>query len=126
MCSRYVLGSVFAAILWIPLVATAGEAVIEDAVAEVSNAGGYNFSVTVRHADTGWSHFADKWVVLAPDGETVLGERVLFHPHVNEQPFTRGLRSVMVPVEYKEVLIQVHDREHGWSNQKYTVKLPDR
>ena len=126
MRMRYLLGSWIVACLWIPFAAVAGEAVIEDAVADQSSAGGYTFSVTVRHEDTGWSHFADKWVVLAPDGETVLGERVLFHPHVNEQPFTRSLRSVLVPEEYKEVLIQVHDREHGWSSQKVPVKLPGR
>ena len=114
------------ACLWIPLSASAGEAVIEDAVAEPSFAGGYTFSVTVRHADTGWSHFADKWTIFTPDGETVLGERVLFHPHENEQPFTRSLTSVLIPEEHTEVLIKVHDREHGWSSQSFKVKLPGR
>ena len=48
----------------------------------------YRFRVTVRHDDTGWDHYADRWEVLGPDG-TVLGIRVLHHPHENEQPFTR-------------------------------------
>ena len=47
-------------------------------------------SATVLSADTGWDKYADRWEVRAPDGR-VLGERVLAHPHENEQPFTRAL-----------------------------------
>ena len=44
--------------------------------------------VTVRtNDDAGWDHYADKWIVEGPDG-AVYGERVLAHPHENEQPFT--------------------------------------
>jgi hypothetical protein len=32
------------------------------------------FTATVRHADAGWSHYADRFEVLAPDG-TVLATR---------------------------------------------------
>ena len=41
------------ACLWIPLSATAGDVTIEDVSIEPSVAGGYNFSVTLRHGDTG-------------------------------------------------------------------------
>ena len=47
-----------------------------------------SFDVSVRHADSGWDHYANQWDVIAPDG-TVLATRVLYHPHENEQPFTR-------------------------------------
>ena len=40
---------------------------------------------------TGWEHYANKWDVVGPD-DTILGTRVLLHPHVNEQPFTRSFR----------------------------------
>ena len=49
----------------------------------------YRFSVTVRHNDQGWDHYADKWDVVAPDG-TILATRILHHPHDKEQPFTRS------------------------------------
>ena len=123
---RQILGSWILAGLWIPFSAMAGEPMVEDVVAEPSVAGGYNFSVTIRHADEGWHHYADKWVVLSPDGKTILAERVLFHPHVDEQPFTRGLRAVLVPEEYKTVLVRAHDRKDGWSTKDYVVTLPDR
>lgn len=114
------------ACLWIPFAAQAGEPVVEDVVVTPSAAGGFNFSVTIRHADTGWDHYADRWVVLTPDGKTVLGERVLFHPHVDEQPFTRMLRAVVVPEQYSEVLVRAHDRKDGWGSKDFVVPLPGR
>ena len=65
----------------------AGEVDVTAVKATKSGDGTYRFSVTLRHADTGWDHYANKWDVVAPDG-TVLGTRVLAHPHVQEQPFT--------------------------------------
>ena len=56
------------------------------------------FSVTLEHADEGWSHYADQWEVLSLDGN-LLGKRVLHHPHENEQPFTRSLSGVAIPPE---------------------------
>ena len=50
----------------------------------------WTFSVTVRHNDEGWDHYADIWQVLHPETGEVLGERVLLHPHDTEQPFTRS------------------------------------
>ncbi|MFZ1814106.1 MAG: hypothetical protein WBO55_02365 [Rhizobiaceae bacterium] len=75
--------------------------------------GSYTFSVTVSHADQGWDHYADKWQVRAPDG-TVLGERVLLHPHDEEQPFTRSQEAIVVPQGIGKVLVRAHDTVHGW------------
>jgi hypothetical protein len=101
--------------------AAADQAKIEDASARNSG-GGWSFSVTIRHADTGWDHYADAWIVSAPDG-TVLGRRDLAHPHENEQPFTRSLSGVSIPDGINEVIIRAHDSVHGWSDRTYTVKL---
>ena len=90
-------------------VTEAGEVEIVVAAARQEADGAYRFSVTLRHADTGWDHYADKWDVVAPDG-TVLGARVLLHPHQDEQPFTRGLSGVRVPKGVKRVAIRAHDK----------------
>lgn len=82
----------------------------------------YRFSVTVRHDDTGWDHYADKWDVLAPDG-TVLATRVLHHPHENEQPFTRSLGGVEIPDGIKEVRIRAHDKVHGYGGAEFTLAV---
>ncbi|WP_211234236.1 hypothetical protein [Aliagarivorans taiwanensis] len=54
---------------------------------------------------------------------TVLGERILHHPHVDEQPFTRSLRGVIIPRHLRVVYIEAHDKQHGWSAQKVSVEL---
>jgi hypothetical protein len=56
----------------------------------------YSFTVTVAHNDTGWKHYANKWDIIDKEG-TLLGTRVLHHPHVEEQPFSRSLSGVKIP-----------------------------
>ena len=83
----------------------------------------YAFDVTVKHDDAGWKHYADRWHVLAPDGK-ILGTRVLYHPHVEEQPFTRSLSGVQIPSHIRQVIVQAHDKVHGWTEGTVAVELP--
>ena len=102
--------------------AWAGEADVLRAEALAENGGAWRFRVTVAHGDTGWDHYADKWDVLAPDG-TVLGTRVLLHPHETEQPFIRALGGVKIPEYVAEVTLRAHDSVHGYGGHEVTVKL---
>ena len=81
------------------------------------------FLVEVRHADEGWKHYADRWEVLSPDGE-VLATRVLRHPHVDEQPFTRALEAVRIPVGIERVKIRAHDSVHGYGGEEVDLEIP--
>ncbi len=101
--------------------ALADQAKIENATATASG-NTWTFSVTIRHPDTGWDHYADGWSVNTPDGVEI-GYRTLAHPHENEQPFTRSLGGVAVPDGVNEVIIRAHDSVHGWSDETFTVKL---
>ncbi len=105
--------------------ARAGEADVEGAVAIPRGDGRYRFQVTVRHADTGWEHYADRFEILDDQGH-LLGTRVLHHPHVNEQPFTRSLDNVVIPAGIKRVTVRAHDNQHGDGGRAMTLKLPDR
>ena len=96
---------------------------VEDARA-VRTGETWRFEVTIRHADTGWDHYADGWTVLAPDG-TELGHRELLHPHVEEQPFTRSLSGVPIPGGLVEVVIRPHDSVHG-AGAEFRLRLPDK
>jgi hypothetical protein len=78
--------------------------------------------VTVKHDDEGWDHYADRWEVLGPDGE-VLGTRVLYHPHVGEQPFTRSLGGVEVPEGVEKVVVRARDSVHGYGGKDVLVEL---
>lgn len=99
-----------------------GEADVVGVTYEQANDGSYSFHVTVRHGDTGWEHYADKWQVVGPGG-TVLGERVLLHPHVDEQPFTRSQSGIVIPGDVNEVVVRAHDGVHGWGGMEVTVPL---
>ncbi len=80
-------------------------------------------SATVRSADTGWDKYADRWEVRAEDG-TVLGERILTHPHETEQPFTRSLAGVSIPAGANSVVIAAHDSVAGWCGAVAEVAVP--
>lgn len=85
--------------------------------------GGWRFDVTLKHADAGWQHYANKWEIVTEDGK-VLGTRVLYHPHVDEQPFTRSLSGVDIPAGTKEVVIRAYDLKHGRAAKAYKLVLP--
>ena len=107
-----------------PALILAGEADVVGVKASAGKDGTWSFSVTVRHDDEGWDHYADRWEVLGPDGE-VLATRVLYHPHVEEQPFTRSLGGVKIPKGVKEVVIRAHDLVHGYGGEEAMVTLLD-
>ena len=113
----------FACLLLLSTTAYAGEAdVIEVNLTHTGNHT-YRLDVTVRHADEGWKHYANKWEVTAPDG-TVLGTRILAHPHVDEQPFTRSLSGVKIPADINEVIVRAHDLVHEYGGKTVTVAVP--
>lgn len=82
----------------------------------------WTVNVTLQHADTGWDHYADNWRVV-DDAGNILGERVLYHPHVNEQPFTRSLGNLVIPGGITSVFITAHDKLHGWTSSRLKVDL---
>jgi len=86
-----------------------------------SNNGGKHWTVrvTLKHNDTGWDHYADAWRIVDVDGK-VLGKRVLYHPHENEQPFTRSLAGVKLE-EDAIIYVEAHDKVHGWSKDRVKV-----
>jgi hypothetical protein len=103
--------------------ALAGEADVLSAEAQCSDDRVCRFVVTLRHADEGWKHYADLWEVLSPEGE-VLATRVLRHPHVEEQPFTRTLAEVKIPTSVERVRIRARDSVHGYGGEEIEIELP--
>jgi len=101
----------------------ADEPTVEAVQVHRTAANTYRFDVTVRHADSGWDHYADRWEVLAPDG-TILGTRTLLHPHETEQPFTRSLSGLVIPSGITSVEVRAHDSVHGYGGVSMTVAIP--
>lgn len=82
----------------------------------------WRFDVTLLHPDTGWDHYADGWRVELADG-TVLTTRVLAHPHVTEQPFTRSQSGVVVPEGVGTVFVRSRCNVDGWSTEVFELAL---
>ena len=89
----------------------------------------WTFEVTVEHPDTGWEDYADGWDVVAPDGTVLKPDlnspftRLLLHPHVGEQPFTRSQRGIEIPSDITEVRVRAHDLVSGFGGQEVVVDL---
>jgi hypothetical protein len=96
---------------------------VESVSVDKNRQGTWTFSVTLRHNDQGWDHYADKWIVVNPLTEENLGERVLKHPHDQEQPFTRSLSGVIISEDLKQVEIRAKCTLHGYEGQRMIVML---
>ncbi len=100
----------------------AAPALADTSVIEDVSISGDRVSVTLSHPDTGWDHYADGWEVLDADGNS-LGVRVLAHPHVTEQPFTRSLGGVQIPDGATSVFVRTRCNVDGWSDDLFEVVL---
>jgi hypothetical protein len=91
--------------------------------------GTWTFHVTVQHPDTGWEDYADGWDVLAPDGTVIKPDpegpftRLLLHPHVDEQPFTRSQSRIAIPPDVTQVRVRAHDLVDGYGGREVVVDL---
>jgi len=106
----------------LPLIAFAAPAFADAPVIENVAYSGGRFDVTLSHGDTGWDDYADGWRIELEDG-TILGTRVLAHPHVNEQPFTRS-SGITVPDGVSEVFVRASTNVEGWAEATVPFSLP--
>lgn len=106
--------------------ASAGKRVYPD-VLKVSirkaASGVFRLDVTISSPDTGWKKYANAFRVKTSDGQ-VLGTRVLYHPHVDEQPFTRSLGRVKIKPGIREVIVDARDSVKGWGGKSMRVVVP--
>ena len=109
------------ALLWGLVPAFAGDVEVQKAVFS-KRGSNWSVSTTLKHADTGWDHYADAWRVVDDTGK-IFGTRKLLHPHEQEQPFTRSLSGVTIPTDTTIVYVEAHDSVHGWSSQRLRVDL---
>ncbi len=92
-------------------------------------AGVWYFSVTIQHPDTGWDYYADGWDVVLPDGTVVKPApneeftRTLWHPHVNEQPFTRSQGGIKIPAGISNVRVRAHAKPDGFGGKEMQVEV---
>lgn len=122
MTAKPILGAVLVLSLAGP--GRADDARVEGAGA-VRQGAAYTVSVTLRHGDTGWDDYADAWRVELSDG-TVLGTRILVHPHEHEQPFTRSQGGIRIPPGTKRVWIRSRTTRTDWSEVRFPLDIAGR
>ena len=115
-----IIFSVFS--VWMTQPLTAGEADVVNVTIKKVGSIKFRIDATLAHADTGWDHYANKWDVLDQDGN-LLGTRVLHHPHVEEQPFTRSL-TLEIPKNITTVVIRAGDSVHEDGGKEMTIDVP--
>lgn len=77
----------------------------------------YTFSVTIHSSDTGCNQYADWWEVISEDGK-LLYRRVLYHSHVDEQPFTRSGGTVKIGAN-EVVWVRAHMNTIGYGTAAF-------
>jgi len=81
----------------------------------------FDVRATILSNDTGDDYRADGFDVLAPDGR-LLGH--LEFPRADEQPFTRALENLRVPLSIDRITVRAHHKPRGYDGQTVTVRLP--
>lgn len=112
----------------IPFVLAAAPAAADPAqvtdIAATRTANSWTLTVTLAHGDTGWDDYADGWRVELADG-TIIGDRPLGHPHVEEQPFTRSTSGVTIPDGTEQVFIRTRTNVDGWAEDTTPFEIPE-
>lgn len=89
-----------------------------------AGAGRYDFDVTISSPYDTPARYADAFRVKDETG-AVLGERILFHDHADEQPFTRDLYGVAIPPTARSVIVEGRDKRFGYGGKTMRVALPN-
>lgn len=105
-----------------PSPAPAHEGRIVKAELRAQGGGRYTLAATIRHGDTGWSHYINGFTVESPDG-TLLSRRVLYHPHVDEQPFTRSSDRFRVPAGIAAVVVRMTHLQSAGAKAAKTITV---
>lgn len=85
----------------------------------------FDFDVTISSPYDTPQRYADAFRIMSPEGQPY-GERKLLHDHANEQPFTRDLYGVLIPLEVRTVVVQARDQKFGYGGKTVQVELPGR
>ena len=87
--------------------------------------GKFDFDVTVSSPYDSPNRYADGFRVVGGEGR-IYGERKLWHDHAGEQPFTRDLYGVTIPLGVRVVVLQARDQRYGYGGGTVEAVLPGR
>ena len=96
---------------------------VEYVSAEKSSNGSWTFSVTIRHNDEAWNHYAELWEVADTESDAVFAERALERPHEDEQPFTRSKSRIVFPKGQRFIEVRARCTLHGFEGRRILIDL---
>lgn len=82
----------------------------------------FNFRVTILSNDIDENYRAEAFEILAPDGR-VLGRQEVTYTQ-GEQPFTREIENLKIPLGIDRVTVRVFHKPRGYDGQAVTIRLP--
>ncbi len=85
----------------------------------------FDFDVTISSPYDTPARYADAFRLQGEDGK-IYGERILWHDHADEQPFTRDLYGVKLPAHVKFIVVQARDKVHGYGGTTQKSPIPGR
>jgi|GEM_PF-6166961 len=94
--------------------------------------GTWTFHVSVKHPDVGFDDFADGWDLVTGGGKVIKPDprarftKIVRRPHVDEQPFTRTVKGVVIPDGVDELTVRAHDSRAGFGGEEVRVDLKQR
>lgn len=97
-----------------------------DVRVDASGINRFDFDVTISSPYDSPQRYADAFRVMSSLAGQSFGERKLLHDHASEQPFTRDLYGVLIPVGVRIVVIQARDQKNGYGGRSVQVILPGR
>ncbi len=98
---------------------------VVDVKVEASGINRFDFDVTISSPYDSPQRYADAFRVQSMAG-LPFGERRLLHDHASEQPFTRDLYGVSIPVGVRSVVVQARDQKFGYGGRTQQIVLPGR
>ena len=111
---------------------TSGDADVTNVFVKEEGDGTWTFHVSVEHPDKGFGDFADGWDLVTESGSVLKADptqrftKVLRHPHVKEQPFTRTVKGIRLPGETQRLTVRAHDSVSGFGGKEVQVNLQRR
>lgn len=109
-----------------------GDADVTNVFVKEERDGTWTFHVSVAHPDKGFADFADGWDLVTESGAVLKADptqrftKVLRHPHVKEQPFTRTVKGIQLPSDTQRLTVRAHDSVGGFGGKEVQVNLQRR
>lgn len=87
----------------------------------------WRFTARLEHRDeilpNKHQHYADRYQIIDPSDGSILAERILYHHHIGEMPFSRSTSVIEIPEELEAVIVRAACTDHGFMGRQVLLPL---